>query len=298
MSMDTQWLQAFVAVADSGSFSQAAETLHLSQPAISKRVAALEERTGTELFDRIGRSVNLTEAGQTLLPHARHVLQELEDSQRALSRLSDGVSGRLSIGTSHHIGLHHLPPVLRLYAQQYPNVDLDIDFMDSEVAIQAVEQGRLELGIVTLPPEGPPARLNSEIIWPDPMAIVASPAHPLVKKKNITAHDLAQHAALLPDAQTYTHGIVRKMLADHGVTPRVRLATNYLETLKMLVSVGLGWSALPLTMTDEHVIALPVAEISLLRQLGVVWHAKRTLSRAADALLSTLRDESQIHVAM
>lgn len=289
--MDTQWLQAFVAVAESGSFSQAAEHLHLTQPAVSKRVAALEERTGNKCFDRIGRQVALTEAGRTLLPHARKVLRELEDSQRALSRLSDGVSGRLSIGTSHHIGLHHLPPLLRQYAQQYPKVDLDIDFMDSEQAIHSVEQGRLELAIVTLPPE-PVARLNSLLVWPDPMAIVVAPTHPLATEKQVAVEDLSLHPALLPDTQTYTHDIVRRMLAERGVTPRVRLATNYLETLKMLVSVGLGWSALPVTMTDDHVLALNVPGISIARELGVVWHARRSLSRAAEALLDILKSEA------
>lgn len=285
--MDTQWLQAFVAVAEHGSFSQAAEALHLTQPAVSKRIAALEERHSSRLFDRIGREVHLTEAGRTLLPHARRVLHELEDSRRALSRLADGISGRLSIGTSHHIGLHHLPPLLRRYAQQYPAVDLDIDFMDSEQAIQAVEQGRQELAIVTLPTDEHP-RLDSHLIWPDPMGIVASPNHPLAGKRQISVKELAEYPALLPDAQTYTHGIVRRVLTQHGVTPRVRLATNYLETLKMLVSVGLGWSALPLTMTDEHVVALPVQDIQLSRELGVVRHARRSLSRAAEALLELL----------
>lgn len=285
--MDTQWLQAFVAVAEQGSFSQAAEVLHLTQPAISKRIAALEERHSSRLFDRIGREVHLTEAGRTLLPHAQRVLHELEDSRRALSRLADGISGRLSLGTSHHIGLHHLPPLLRSYAQQYPAVDLDIDFMDSEQAIQAVEQGRQELAIVTLPTDEHP-RLETHLIWPDPMGIVASPNHPLAGKRQISVKELAEYPALLPDAQTYTHGIVRRVLTQHGVTPRVRLATNYLETLKMLVSVGLGWSALPLTMTDEHVVALPVRNIQLSRELGVVRHARRSLSRAAEALLELL----------
>ncbi len=287
--MDTQWLQAFVAVADYGSFSLAAEHLHLTQPAVSKRVAALEDRSNTMLFDRIGREVHLTEAGRTLLPHARRVLQELADSRRALSRLSDGVSGQLSIGTSHHIGLHHLPPVLRAYTQHYPAVDLDIDFMDSEQAIHAVEQGRLELAIVTLPPVTPP-RLICQLIWPDPMAIVAAPTHPLAKLNRISVHELSEHPALLPDVQTYTHDIVKSAMARHGISPRVRLATNYLETLKMLVSVGLGWSALPLSMTDDQVIALNVPEISLSRELGVVRHARRSLSRAAEHLLEMLRN--------
>ncbi|MDX1496206.1 MAG: LysR family transcriptional regulator [Salinisphaeraceae bacterium] len=289
--MDTQWLEAFIAVAENNSFSQAAEVLHLTQPAVSKRIAALEERHATQLFDRIGRNVQLTEAGRALLPHARRVMQEIEDSRRALSQLGEGISGRLSIGTSHHIGLHHLPPILRHYAQLYPAVDLDIDFMDSEQATHAVELGRLELAIVTLPPTVP-QRLATDLIWPDPMAVVASPNHPLAKLKTLSVDNLAAHPALLPDAQTYTHSIVRKAMAEHGLSPRVRLATNYLETLKVLVSVGLGWSALPLTMTDEHVIALPVPGIKLGRELGVVRHAKRSLSRAAEELLQLLLAEA------
>src|SRR5581483_12097643 len=149
--MDTQALAAFAEVADSGSFSRAAEKLHLSQPAISKRIAALESQLGRPLFDRVGRAIHLTDAGRTLLPYARRTLQHLEDGKRALTQLAGEVGGRLSFGTSHHIGLHRLPPVLRRYTQKYPQVDLDIHFMDSEVACEAVLAGKLELGIVTLP---------------------------------------------------------------------------------------------------------------------------------------------------
>src|SRR5690349_18299474 len=151
--MDTQILRSFVEVLELQSFSKAATALHLSQPAISKRIAALEDQLGTPLFDRIGREIHPTEAGRTFLPYAKRMLAEAEDSRRALTRLSGHISGRLSFGTSHHIGLHRLPSVLRLFVSEYPEVDLDIHFMDSEEACHAVEQGRLELGIVTLPPE-------------------------------------------------------------------------------------------------------------------------------------------------
>ena len=285
--MDTQFLKAFVEVADSASFSRAAETLHLSQPAVSKRIAALEEQLGKPLFDRIGRGVHLTEAGQTLLPYAKRVLREIEDSRRALTRLTGKVSGRLSIGTSHHIGLHRLPPVLRAYVNQYPDVDLDIHFMDSEDACHAVEQGKLELGIVTLPP-APLPHLEQRVVWPDPMSIVVAPNHPLAQQKKISVHDLADYPALLPDEKTYTHGIVRKAFNVLGLQPHVRLATNYLETLKMLVSIGLGWSALPDSMVDETIVKLKVPEIHLARHLGLVWHERRSLSNAAEAMLTSL----------
>ena len=285
--MDTQALAAFLQIADAGSFSAAAEALHLSQPAISKRIAALEQRVGRRLFDRIGRRVLLTEPGRTLLPYARRVLQDLEDGRRALSHLAGEVQGRLSIGTSHHIGLHRLPPALKAYTQAYPAVDLDIHFMDSEVACRAVLGGALELGIVTLPSDPLPG-LETREIWSDPLAVVVAPEHPLARRRRLKLAQLAEYPAVLPDEATYTHRIVRAELARHGVAPRVRLATNYLETLKMLVAIGLGWSVLPRSMLDPSLRALITPGFAPTRRLGAVWHRQRTLSAAASRLLEAL----------
>ena len=104
-------------VAETGSFSLAAEKLHLTQPAVSKRVALLEEQLGTGLLDRIGRNISLTEAGQALLPHALAVQRELDAAQQSVRDLSGAVAGRLRIATSHHIGLHRLPPVLSAFSK-------------------------------------------------------------------------------------------------------------------------------------------------------------------------------------
>ncbi len=285
--MDTQALAAFLEVADTASFSKAAERLFLSQPAVSKRIATLEDQLGRQLFDRVGRQISLTDAGRALLPYARRALHDIEDGRRALSKLSEKVEGRLSIGTSHHIGLHRLPTVLRAYTLAYPQVDLDIQFMDSEIACEAVLAGKLELGIVTLPSQ-PLPQLKSRLVWPDPLAVVVAPAHPLAALKKPKLGDLAEHPAVLPDEATYTHRIVTAALTRHGLKPRIRLATNYLETLKMLVVIGLGWSVLPRSMLDKDLIALPIRELSLERELGVVWHEKRTLSAAATALITQL----------
>src|SRR5690606_2661470 len=123
--MDTQHLQAFVAIAETGSFSAAAERLHLTQPAVSKRIAILEELLGCPLFDRIGRHISLTQAGLSLLPKAKNILQEVSAARRAITDLNGEVRGQLSIATSHHIGLHRLPPYLREFSKIYPEVRLD-----------------------------------------------------------------------------------------------------------------------------------------------------------------------------
>ena len=176
--MDLATLNAFIAVAELGSFSEAAERLHLTQPAVSKRIASLEQQLNVRLFDRLGREVSLTEAGRALLPRAYQILNVLDDTRRALTNLNGEISGRLTLATSHHIGLHRLPPLLRAFTRAYPRVALDIQFLDSEVAYEEVLHGRAELAVITLAPETREP-VHAVKVWGDPLDFVAAPEHPL-----------------------------------------------------------------------------------------------------------------------
>lgn len=285
--MDTQALTAFLAVAESGSFSTAAERLFLTQPAVSKRIAQLEQQLGTRLFDRVGRRIRLTEAGEALLPRARQVLLDLEDMSRAISNLTGTVSGTLRIGTSHHIGLHRLPPVLRRFSREYPDVKLDIHFIDSEEAWEAVLHGDLEMGVVTLPPQ-PDPRLHSQAVWQDPLVFMAAPEHPLARLDRVTLETLTGYSAILPSPVTFTRRIVESLFEEQALTLNISMSTNYLETIHMMVSIGLGWSVLPATMVDGSVVELAVDVPLPERELGVVIHPARTRSNAAKAFLQAL----------
>jgi DNA-binding transcriptional LysR family regulator len=285
--MDTQALSAFLAVAESGSFSTAAERLFLTQPAVSKRIAQLEQQLGTRLFDRVSRRVRLTEAGEALLPRARQVLLDLEDMGRAISNLTGTVSGTLRIGTSHHIGLHRLPPVLRRFSRQYPDVKLDIHFIDSEEAWEAVLHGDLEMGVVTLPPQ-PDPRLHSQAVWQDPLVFMAAPEHPLARLKRVPLETLTGYSAILPSPVTFTRRIVESLFEEQALTLNISMSTNYLETIHMMVSIGLGWSVLPETMLDDSVVRLNVDTALPVRRLGVVTHPGRSRSNAAGAFLAIL----------
>ncbi|HEB54703.1 MAG TPA: LysR family transcriptional regulator [Gammaproteobacteria bacterium] len=289
--MDITSLQAFVCVAESGSFSRASEQLYITQPAVSKRIAALESELDTTLFDRIGRQISLTESGQALLPRARHILLEIEDSRRILRNLSGHVAGQLKIGTSHHIGLHHLPPVLRQFTAHYPAVELDLDFMESEEACKAIHHGDLELGVITLPLEAD-ADLNMQKLWPDPMAVVVGQTHPLYTRALTETEHLLTYPAILPERGTYTRELIERNMTrvtkNNPAEIKVRMATNYMESIKMLVSVGLGWSVLPRTMLSDELRVIEIAGLNLQRELGVVWHARRSLSNAAKKMIAAL----------
>jgi DNA-binding transcriptional LysR family regulator len=289
--MDIDDLHAFLSVARQGSFSTAAEHLHLTQPAVSKRIAALEQRLGTRLFDRIGRRVTLTEAGRRLLERAERILIEVEDTRRAIVNLAGEVGGRLSVATSHHIGLHRLPPVLRQFTRRYPEVQLDLRFMDSEAACRAVAQGELELAVATLPAEKT-AELIVTPVWNDPLELVSAASHPLCAKTRPTLAQVCEYPAILPAKGTYTRALIERVFDEAGLSLRVSLETNYLETIKMMVSIGLGWSLLPRTMVDRSLRAHRIKNLRIVRRLGVIHHAQRTLSNAAQALIAACRQHA------
>ncbi len=289
--MDTQNLRAFVLVAESGSFSEAADRLHLTQPAVSKRIAQLEAQLNTALFDRIGRTVDLTEAGRALLPHARAVQVELQAAERSVRDLTGEVSGNLRLATSHHIGLHRLPPALSWFSQAYPAVHIDIDFMDSEQAYDLTLRGEVELSVVTLSP-APVEHIEVQRIWPDPLDFMVQRGHALGEQGRLSLRELSEHPAILPGLNTYTGQIVKSLFDERGLPLNVSIGTNYLETIRMMASVGLGWTVLPRSMLDDSLVALAVRDASISRELGVIRHEGRSLSRAAGAFIDALESHA------
>ncbi len=289
--MEFDGLRAFVIVADQGSFSLAADRLHLTQPAVSKRIALLENQLGVKVFDRTGRTVNLTEAGSELYPRATEILSKVEDTGRAISNLIRTVSGRLSLATSHHIGLWRLGDVLKEYSSRYPSVSLDLHFMDSEVAHDEIIQGNLELGVITLSPTRH-ERLKAMPIWHDQLTFVCATDHPLAGTGRIYVETLAEHLAVLPDMSTFTGRIVKQMFDQKGLTLKVGMSTNYLETIKMLISVGLGWSVLPRSMLDDTTCVLDVPDVTMERTLGVIHHVQRSVSNAGRAFIDLLLENT------
>jgi DNA-binding transcriptional LysR family regulator len=296
--LDTQSLQAFLAVADTESFSLAGQRLHLTQPAVSKRIANLELSLNSQLFDRLPRKIILTPAGEALLPKAKHIIAELLEIKTELANLSGDISGTLRIGTSHHIGLHHLPHLLRQFHMAYPQVNLAMQFLGSEAACEALAQGELDIAFATLPLDDHP-KLDMQAVWRDPLCFVCAHTHPLADVKKPSLADLTQFEGILPEVNTVTFEIIesafkRDNLSLHTALPSrhretISMMSSYMETIKMMAGVGLGWAVLPEHMADDKdLLKLNTGPKHLYRELGVLQRKGKTLGTAGKAFLAIL----------
>jgi DNA-binding transcriptional LysR family regulator len=285
--MNLAAFDAFVKVMETGSISIAAEHLFITQPAVTKRIHSLEDYFGVKLFESAGRGIQPTHAAHSLLPKVKMWLNELGEIHHTLSHEQAQVQGRLKIGTSHHIGLHHLAEPLKRFVQQFPQVTLDVHFVDSEQAHEQVLAGELELAFLTLPPRGDD-RLNYLTIWHDPLVFVAAPFHALAQQQQLHLEDLIAYPSLLPAAHTYTSQIMLAEFEKKGLKPQISMGNNPLESIRMLVSIGLGWSVLPKTLLNHELVQLDL-NLKLNRQLGMVWHPARIQSKAAAQLIQMMQ---------
>ncbi len=286
--MNTTNLTTFIMVMKTGSISGAAEKLFITQPAVSKRIKNLEEEFKVTLFDTLGRGIVPTAAANELLPHAKQWLDDYDNFKTNIQNSQQSISGKLVIGTSHHVGLHHLPSVLKQFIQTYPAVQLEVHFVDSEKAHKAVLDGDISMAFLTLPPVYD-KRLTYHSLWSDPLYFVTGTLSPLARKTNVTLEQLAHYPAILPAANTFTSQFTLAEFAKHNLKPYATMTTNPLESIRMLVSVGLGWSVLPQTLINQELATIDMADkLELQRYLGMVINPNLTRSASVDALIQLL----------
>lgn len=284
--MDTAQLNAFITVAEHQSFSKAAEQLYLTQSAVSKRIATLENDLDVTLFERFGQRIRLTEAGKTLLTDAREILDKVEQMKQHSDISKTRVAGKLRVATSHHIGLYRLPKILQNFVNQYPDVQLDMKFMDSEIAYEEVSQGTLDIAIATLPQyaEG----IQSIPLWKDELVVTFAASHPMTHYQQLGAETLAQYPAILPDEGTFTRRIIDSVFNASGIEYSLAFSTNYLETIKVMVETGLGWSVLPKIMLSDSLSSRELPKEQPMRHLGIMLHKNKVMSPTLKAFIEAL----------
>ncbi len=290
--LDTQQLLTFLAVAETGSFSEAAHRLHISQPAISKRVALLEDRLGFTLFDRLGQRVVLTYPGERLLPSVQGMRKSLEDIVTVAAYGGEARGGRLSVCLSHYCGLHLLPGVLERFSTTYPDVLLDLSFHDSERAIERVSNGEASLAYATLPPRVGHG-VRTRLLWQEELV-------PMVAARHCAGGEEAGLRAIgerlpliLPAQATSTRAAIDRWLDDCGLLPPAAIEINQLDSIAVLAATGVGWALLPNTLQRSGLIALQGGGCRApTRRLGRIDPVGRAANPLAEAFAAMVEAEN------
>jgi DNA-binding transcriptional LysR family regulator len=290
--MNLSQLKAFLAVAQDGSFSRAAEKLYLTQPAVSKQIQALEEALGMRLFDRIGRSILLTQAGNILHDHAHIAFQTLEEARETINQLRGLQRGHLRVSAASTIGTYMLPQPLGELKSQYPGIEISLAITNKARVVQQVLNHEVELGFVGPPVE--PAELEMEEYLLDELVLIAAPTHRLAREESVGVAELVEEVFILREQGSGTREIMEEELGRVRVSLKKAMELGSTEAIKQAVAANLGVSivsmfAITLETLQGRLAVARLPELNLRRQLFVIHHGGRTLSPAAQEFCSLLR---------
>lgn len=293
--MNIQHLKTFLAVIEAGSFSGAARTLGLSQPAVSMQMQALESDVGEPLLDRKHRRIDLTEAGRVLLPHARQMLAASNRARAEIQGLAGDVTGDLALALSTTPGDYIVPKLLGEFIARYPRVRVNLFVASTNEALDEVERGRADLGMVGAKSRG--AKVDYEPLGHDELVAICHPDSPLATQRHVALADFAQEPWVARLADSGTQAVLKAIFADRGVTyddlqVLVRLGTG--EAVVSAVEGGLGVAVVSRYVAAKALELGTVAEVAVegfpfVRPFYLI-APRRTPSRAAAAFAQHLRD--------
>ena len=289
--MEIHQLRYFVAVAQEGGFSRAAELAHVAQPSLSQQIQKLEAEVGQPLFDRLSRGVSLTEAGQRLLPIARRILSDLHDARRCVDECQREAGGSVTVGIIPTVAPYVVRPLLRALVTSHPGVTLHILEDVTEQLVRALEDGELDLALVSTCRGGP--GMHRELLTREPLLMMVPQDHPATTKPRPPLEILREEPFLtLQESHCLTQQIER-WCRLHRFTPKPTLPAAQLSTLVAMVAAAQGVSLLP-AMAVSHeqgqgCAFLPLGEVAPLREINLLRNPARFQSKAATMVAALTR---------
>lgn len=294
-TMDYDQLASFLEVAKLQSFSLAAEKMFRTQPAISAQIRVLEQECGEKLFDRSGKKVLLTAAGEILQRYAQQMLHLHKEALQAVAELGQTPRGKLYIGANEATCLYVLPKTFARFKQQYPLVQISIYRNFSHKILQKVHEGAVDLGIVTLPLHAD----NMEVIpvFRDEVQVVVPKDHVLAKKRSVTVEEMSHYPLILPKTG-HTRVMLDRLLRPYRDHLQISMELASVETIKKFVGAGLGISVVSRTYAQPEVAAgvlklIPLEGQKLYRELGLIYRRDRHHSLPARVFIEVVRESTQ-----
>src|SRR5882672_10786663 len=250
--MEIRQLRAFVAIAESGTFTAGAVRVHVTQAAVSMQIRQLESEVGAKLFIRAPRNVILTEAGEKLLERARHILREHDAAIEEMAELAGARRGRLRIGSaSARVTADLLPRILKESSKRHPHAEVSVCSGTSEALVQQILAGEVDIAFVSLPVEA--RGIHTERLNEDQLVAVASPRHRLARQRAVSAYALAGERLILGERGGNTRRLIDEFFAQAGVKPTVAMELSRQAAIKRMVEEDMGVGVIPLQSVRDEV---------------------------------------------
>jgi DNA-binding transcriptional LysR family regulator len=283
-------LQAFVAVAELGSFRAAADSVHLSQPALSRRVEKLEAALGVRLFDRSTRRVNLTTVGRDFSRKTRTLLDDLENSLLAIRDVAATQAGEVTVACVPSAVYYYLPEVIRRYHEKYPRIRVKIIDEAANTVLAAVIRGEADFGVNFIGTQEP--EIDFQALLKERFVAACRRDHPLARKKQVTWAELGRYDYMTVSKSSGNRLLIDLALANQRDRPKWFYEVRHVATLLGFVEAGLGVAAVPqLAMPRKRhatLVGVPLVEPAVNRTLGLIRRHGRTLAPAAQALYALM----------
>lgn len=295
--MTLRQFEVFLAVARAKGFRRAAEALRLSQPALSQHVKELEGELGARLFDRLGRTVALTEAGRLLEEHALRLFATLAGAREAIGELLGLERGSLLIGGSTTPGIYVLPRLIAAFRARYPGIEVALRIANSRVIEERIRANELDLGVVGGHVLGPGERcLEAGLL--DELVLIVPPTHPWARRRSILPARLGDERLLMREEGSATRRVTERALEQSGITFNVVMELDHPEAIKQAVMAGLGVAFVSVHAIHGEIAAgrlraLRLRGLPIRRHFHAIYHEVRTLSPAARAFVGLLEEQGK-----
>jgi DNA-binding transcriptional LysR family regulator len=289
--VDLRQLEILRAVAQTGSFTSAGEKLHLSQSAVSRQILLLEEELKEQLFLRLGRRIQITPAGTTLLGLSERMFEDLERTRASILDRQQAVTGTVRLVGGMTVCLYVFPPLLKAFRKEHPGVEVKLTPGATPRLIRMLRTGAADLGLLTLPIDDP--NLVTVPVMREELLLITAPTHPLAKRRQIAPRDLSGQPFVLFEAGSNSRKAIEAFFRAEQIAPNVVTETENVEIIKALVMVGMGIAIIPYQAVAREVrsgqlFCARIAGQHLVRETGWVHLRLTRVPRAVQEMMRTL----------
>ena len=290
--MQIESLKVFCDLAETESFTKAAQINSITQSAVSQQISSLERQFKSLLIERSKKRFRLTREGQVLYEYSKQILNTFDSMTNRLQEIKDIVSGTIRVATIYSIGLHDLPPYLKKFLKAYPTVNVHVEYRRSNQVYEDVLSNIVDLGLVAYPSKD--AKLEVVPLRKDMLVLIAHPQHPLAKNKMLKLRDLSGQKFIGFEPDIPTRRAIDKILKDEDVNVNVVMEFDNIETVKRAAEIDAGVAIVPIGTVTQEVSKSTLAAISLedgqfYRPLAAIYKKNKVLSPAIKQFLTVLK---------